>query len=205
MKNLVRESFMENEEKYKKEKVTINVYWANIFVILLLIPTILIFGVPYYLIWKNEILFQVKDIFIRYHVWSALITFLVLIFGIIAHELIHGIVWAKFTKNGFKSIKFGIMWKMITPYCHCKEPLKIQQCMLGAIMPAIILGFIPAILSIVVGNIALLAFGIIFIVSAGGDFCVIYTLRNEKKDTLIEDHPSEVGYYVYRLIEEVEN
>jgi hypothetical protein len=194
---------MENEEKYKKEKVTINVYRANIFGVLFLIPTTLIFGVPYYLMWKNEILFQVKDIFIRYHVWSALIIILVLIFGIIAHELIHGIVWAKFTKNGFKSIKFGIIWKMITPYCHSKEPLKVQQYTLGAIMPAIILGFIPVILSIVVGNIALLAFGIIFILSASGDFYVIYTLRNEKKDTLIEDHPSEVGYYVYRLIEEV--
>jgi len=194
---------MENEEKYKKEKVTINVYWANIFAVLLLIPTIIIFGVPYYLIWKNDILLQVKDLFILYHVWSALIIILVLILGIIAHELIHGIVWAKFTKNGFKSIKFGIMWKMLTPYCHSKEPLKVQQYTLGAIMPAIILGFMPAILSIVVGNIALLAFGIVFIVSASGDFCAVYTLRNEKKDTLIEDHPSEVGYYVYRLIEEV--
>ena len=190
---------MENEEKYKKEKVTINVYLANIFAILLLIPTILIFGVPYYLIWKNDILFQFKG----HHLWSSLIVLLVLILGTIAHELIHGIVWAKFTKNGFKSIKFGIMWKMVTPYCHCKEPLKMKHYTLGAIMPAIILGFIPAILAIVVGNVALLIFGMFFTIAAGGDFLVIYTLRNEKKDTLIEDHPSEVGFYVYRLIDEV--
>ena len=199
---------MENEEKYKKEKVTINVYWANIFAILLLIPTILIFGVSYYLIWKNEILFQVKDFFskdffMRYHFLSSLTIILVLILGIIAHELIHGIVWAKFTKNGFKSIKFGIMWKMITPYCHSKEPLKVKHYTLGAIMPAIILGLIPAILAIIVGNIALLVFGIFFIITASGDFLVIYALRNEKQETLIEDHPSEVGFYVYRLIEEV--
>ena len=193
---------MENEEKYKKEKVTIDVYWANIFAVLLFIPTVLIFGVSYYLIWKNEILFQIKDFFLRHQIWSALIIFLALILGAIAHELIHGMVWAKFTKNGFKSIKFGIMWKMITPYCHSKEPLKVKHYTLGAIMPAIILGLIPAILAIIVGNIALLVFGIFFIITASGDFLVIYALRNEKKDTLIEDHPSEVGFYVYRLIEE---
>jgi len=194
---------MENEEKYKKEKVTIDVYWANIFAVLLLIPTILIFGIPYYFIWKNEVLFQFNDIFIRHHIWSALIMLLVLVLGTVAHELIHGIVWAQFTKNGFKSIKFGIMWKMLTPYCHCKEPLKLQQYTLGGIMPAIILGFIPAILAIVVGNMALLFGGIFFTVAAGGDFCIIYALRNEKKDTLIEDHPSEAGCYVYKLVEEV--
>jgi len=191
---------MENEEMYKKEKVTIDVYWANIFGILLLIPTILIFALPYYLIWKSEIHF--KDS-LNHIFGSFLIVFSALILGTIAHELIHGIIWARFTKDGFKSIKFGIMWKMITPYCHCKVPLKASQYILGAIMPAIILGFIPAILAIIIGNIGLLIFGIFFTIAAGGDFLVINALRKEKKDTLVEDHPSECGFYVYRLVEGV--
>ena len=191
--------FMENEEKYKKEKMTINMYWANIFGILLFIPTILIFGLPFYFMWKSE--FQLENFLPS--AWSSLIGFLALILGIIAHELIHGIMWAKFAKNGFKSIKFGIMWKMITPYCHCKEPLKVSHYLIGSIMPAIILGFIPAILAIIIGNLGLLIFGIIFIVAACGDFLVIYSLRKESKETLVEDHPSEVGFYVYRLVEEV--
>ena len=125
---------MENEEKYKKEKMTINVYWGNVFAILLFIPTILIFGLPFYFIWKDKYHFEEFS-------WSnlsvgplpALIFFVLVILGIIAHELIHGITWAIFTKNGFKSIKFGIMLKMLTPYCHCKEPLKVNQYALGGI------------------------------------------------------------------------
>jgi hypothetical protein len=38
-----------------------------------------------------------------------LVGFIVLIaltIGIILHELIHGITWAKYTKDGFKSIRF---------------------------------------------------------------------------------------------------
>jgi len=188
---------MESEEKYKKEKMTINVYWANIFGILLFFPTILIFGIPFYFMWKGE--FQLENFLPS--AWSSLILILALILGIIAHELIHGIMWAIFAKNGFKSIKFGIMWKMITPYCHCKEPLKVNHYVLGAIMPAIILGFIPAILAIFIGNLGLLILGIIFIDAACGDFLIIYSLRKESKETLVEDHPSEVGFYVYRLVE----
>jgi hypothetical protein len=32
----------------------------------------------------------------------------------IMHELIHGITWAKYTKDGFKSIRFGVLWKFLT-------------------------------------------------------------------------------------------
>jgi hypothetical protein len=46
-----------------------------------------------------------------------LVGFIVLIatIGIILHELIHGITWAKYTKDGFKSIRFGVLWKFLTP------------------------------------------------------------------------------------------
>jgi hypothetical protein len=196
---------MENQEKYKKEKVTIDIIFANIFAFLLLIPTILLFGLPYYLIWQHDI--QFKDLslhsFIENYWIMLLASIFVFIIGTVAHELIHGVVWACYAKSGLKSIKFGVIWKMITPYCHCKEPLKLKQYIIGAIMPAIILGFIPAILALVVGNIALLIFGVFFIIAAGGDFLMIHALRKEKKNTLVEDHPSEAGCYVYRFVEQI--
>ncbi|MGQ0828185.1 MAG: DUF3267 domain-containing protein [Bacteroidota bacterium] len=121
--------------------------------------------------------------------------------GIVLHELIHGIVWSRFTKDGFRSIKFGVLWKMLTPYCHCKEPLKVSQYITGVIMPAIILGVVPAIISIVIGNIGLLVFGIFFTMVAVGDFLIINLLRKENKDSLVLDHPSEAGFFIYRKME----
>lgn len=82
----------------------------------------------------------------------------IVLFGVIVHELIHGITWAIFAKDGFKSIKFGVLWKMITPYCHCKEVLTVRQYSIGGIMPAIILGIIPAIIGIAIGNLWILLF-----------------------------------------------
>ena len=124
----------------------------------------------------------------------------IIMLGIVIHELIHGITWACFAKDGYKSIKFGVLWKMLTPYCPCKEPLNVRQYIIGAFTPAIILGFMPSLIAIIVGNLGLLIFGIFFTMAAGGDFLIINLIRKENKDDLVQDHPSEAGCYIYRKL-----
>ena len=86
----------------------------------------------------------------------------------------------------------------MTPYCHCKEPLKVKHYIIGAITPAIFLGFIPSVLAIVIGNIGILIFGVFFTMAACGDFLVINLIRRGNKDDLVQDHPSEAGCFIYR-------
>ena len=118
--------------------------------------------------------------------------------GVFAHEFIHGITWALFTKDGFKSIKYGILWKMCTPYCNCKELLNKNAYQVGAIKPVIILGCIPLLVAIIFGDKALFLFGVIFISAAAGDLLVIGKLIKEKKSSLVMDNPLEVGWTIYR-------
>jgi hypothetical protein len=123
----------------------------------------------------------------------------VTLLGVVIHEFIHGAIWASFAKRGFKSIKFGFLWKMLTPYCHCKEPLMTKHYLLGAVMPAIVLGILPAIYAILFGNLGFLIIGVFFTIVAAGDFTAVYILRNEKMDNLIQDHPSEGGFFIFRI------
>ena len=193
---------MQELENYKKEKLTIDLVWANKFGILLLIPIGLIFGLPFYLIWKPQLdIKQYLDSAPQEAGLGFLLIFGILIIGIVLHELIHGITWAKFAKKGFKSIKFGVLWKMLTPYCHCKEALNVRQYIIGAITPAIIMGIIPTVIAIVIGNLGLLIFGMFFTMAAGGDFLIINLIRKESSSDLVQDHPSEAGCYIYRRIE----
>jgi len=193
---------MDEFSNYQQQKLTVDLIWANVFAILIIIPILLVFGLPYYFIWLSKLdssglgkfIFQILDS------WNGFYIFGIIIFGLILHELIHGITWAIFAKNGFKSIKFGILWKMLTPYCHCKEPLKIKHYIFGAITPAVILGFLPSILAVILGNFELLLFGILFIMSAGGDFLVINLLWKENSEDIVQDHPSEAGCFIYRKI-----
>lgn len=191
---------MQELKNYNKEKLIINLVWANIFGVLILLPIVLLYGIPYYLLWHSKIDFNnlFDGLGLKEISFSGLYIFGILLFGIIAHELIHGITWSLFTRNGFKSIKFGVLWKMLTPYCHCKEPLRVRQYIIGAVAPAIFLGFVPAVLAIFTGNFGLLVFGIVFTMAAAGDFLIINLLRNENKDDFVQDHPSEAGCYIYR-------
>ena len=194
---------MQELENYRKEKLTIDLVWANVFGILILIPIGLLFGLPFYFIWKPQL--DIKQYLDSAGPLGAglgfLLIFGILILGIVLHELIHGIIWAKFAKEGFKSIKFGVLWEMLTPYCHCKEALTVRQYIIGAIAPAIILGIIPAIIAIMTGNLGLLIFGMLFTMAAGGDFLIINLIRKESSSDLVQDHPSEAGCFIYRKIE----
>ena len=67
---------------------------------------------------------------------------------IVVHELIHGITWAIYAKDGFKSIGFGFSLKAFCPYCTCTEPLKKSAYIVGAMMPTVILGFVPCVVSL---------------------------------------------------------
>ncbi|WP_259179142.1 DUF3267 domain-containing protein [Sphingobacterium sp. BIGb0165] len=187
-------------EQYEKEKLTIDLIWANKISLLLLIPILLVFGLPYYLLWKSEI--NLKSIFENLQLLDSLYIFGIVFFGIVVHELIHGISWSIFAKNGFRSIKFGILWKMFTPYCHCNEPLKVREYIIGAIAPAILLGIVPAIIAIFTGSFGLLIFGMFFTMAASGDFLIINIIRVEKSNDLVQDHPSEAGCYIFRKIGE---
>jgi len=197
---------MRQIENYQKDKLTINVVKVNIYAILMLIPIVVIYGLLYYLIWHNDFSFANSKNFMHdlnsEIIGDLLLIFMVLILGIAAHELIHGITWARFAEKGFKSIKFGVLWKMLTPYCHCKEPLLVKHYIMGTIMPGIILGFIPSILAIIIGHFGLFVFGLFFTVAAGGDFMMINILRKESMNNFVQDHPTKVGCYIYRPLNE---
>ncbi|MCB9034844.1 MAG: DUF3267 domain-containing protein [Chitinophagales bacterium] len=191
---------MQDFSGYKKEQLTIDLAKANVYAIVLIIPIVLVFGLPFYLLWKNNISTDgIKSYLDTLNpILRMLLIVLSIVIGIILHELIHGITWSFFASKGFKSIKFGILWKMLTPYCHCTEPLKVKHYILGAIMPAIILGFIPYIIAIITGNFPLLLFGMFFTMVAVGDFMIINLIRKENVDDYVQDHPSEAGCYIYR-------
>ena len=191
---------MESLSGYVKEERFIDLYKANIFALFLFIPIILLYTLPFYLIWgRNENPFVfIKNILEITSLSSALLGVLVVIIGVVVHELIHGITWSCYTKNGFRSIKFGVLMKMLTPYCHCKEPLRVRQYIIGALMPSIILGIIPIMYAWYSGNIHILLFAIFFTVSAAGDFMIVQLIWREDMRSLVLDHPSEAGCFIYK-------
>ena len=191
---------MDDITGYLKEKRTINVLSANIYSVLIFIFGGIFLFVVYYLLWDQD------DLFDRFKMFFMNLGFFLFVFmnGIVLHELLHGIVFSIYAKKGYKSVKFGVLWEFLTPYCHCKEPLKIREYIIAALAPTVVLGLVPSIISLFTGNIELLLFGILFFAAGAGDLMLVSSILREKESTLIYDLPDEIGYDLYRKIEEVD-
>jgi hypothetical protein len=161
---------------------------VNLIAFVLIIPIIIILLLPYILIWDYETFELGREALMDYFLP-------VLIGGIVIHELLHGITWGYYSSGGMKSIKFGFKWKYLTPYCHCKEPIKVKHYRIGGAMPLIILGILPSLIAIVLGDGFLLSFGLFFTWAAGGDMIALFMLRNLDKEIFVSDHPCKMGFY----------
>jgi hypothetical protein len=105
--------------------------------------------------------------------------------------------WALFAKKPLSVFKLGFQWKSITPYAHCKEPMDIQPYRVGSFAPGLLLGILPWMASLFTGDILLFLFGLLYTIAAGGDFLILWIIRNVKPGTLVEDHPTNAGCYVF--------
>jgi len=124
-------------------------------------------------------------------------TFVGLIALIIIHELVHGSTWKFVTGYPWSAFKYGVLWKVLTPYCHAKIPMTIQPYRIGAMMPLVLTGILPWIIAIVLQNTVLAIISAGMISAAVGDIYIWSTLRGLPDDTLVSDHPSQAGCIVY--------
>lgn len=175
-------------EGYTEQVKTISVLKANLMAFVTAGPIAIICAVTFFMVRKTAgFRFGLSDM-----LWFLLFIFA----SIIVHELIHGATWALFCKNGFKSIHFGIIWKMLTPYCCCEEPLKFRSYLLGGLMPFFVLGLGIFVLSLVSGSLVVLNLALLNILAAGGDLTIALSLLKHR-DAVILDHPSECGFVAF--------
>ena len=175
---------MEVEDKETIE-YTMGFGKANLLTFVFAIAFIPLILLPFGLIWGYETFRIGNDAFMDNFL-------LILAGGIIIHELLHGFTWGYFVPNGMKSIKFRIKW--LTPYCHCKEPMKVKHYKIGAAMPLIIMGIIPTIIGLIIGSGGVMSFGILFTLAAGGDIIILYMLQKLDNNIYVSDHPNKMGF-----------
>src|SRR5688572_2684147 len=128
--------------------------------------------------------------------WNPVVLVLALFLGVVVHEWIHGITWVIFGHKPFSAIKFGFQWKTLTPYAHLKEPVEVNGYRIGAFMPGFILGILTYFLSVLRGDGNLFWFSMVHMAASGGDWLILWLIRNVKAGMQVEDHPTNAGCYV---------
>ena len=164
---------------------------ANVLVLISAGPIAAALGLTYSLRWGIPSLAR--------GVWTLLdpkVFLATVIPGILAHELIHALAWSIAAHRPLSAIRIGIQWRAVSPYAHPKEPMLVGPYRTGAVMPAVCLGFAPAGLAILLGWPLLMAWSLIFMLAAGGDFVVLWLIRHVPADKLVQDHPTRAGCHV---------
>lgn len=155
----------------------------------LLIGTVIIMAVmliPYWFLWgigEFNFLFLIK-LFFGY------------ILFIILHELLHMVGYLLFGKAKFSEVKLGVLWKQLTPYAHCKIPLRIYAYRISVLLPVVLVIF-PLIYAFLVGNDYWFVIGTLMTIGSLGDFIILWLLRNFTTDVYVQDHSSKIGCVVY--------
>ena len=177
---------------YKEKALTIGILQANVGAIIIMLPFVVLTAISYF----NFNSIGTREISLRF----SILLLPILLVLIVLHELIHGLVWGCFAKNHFHSIEFGVIWKALTPYCTCSEPMKKWQYMLGGAMPTLILGAGTAVIAVATSQLLLFYIAELMIFSGGGDFLIILKIllyRTGRKETVYYDHPYECGVVVF--------
>lgn len=187
------------QKGYAEKDLTVGLVHANIMAIVLGLPIILCLAAAFFLCNKgilSEIslspdlpaLIKLTLFFVAFFILAAV------------HELIHGVTWSIFAKKHWRSISFGFIAKYMTPYCSCSEALNKAQYITGVLMPTLLLGVVPAVISIINGSIWLFAMGAVMILVGGGDLTILLKLIQFKagnEDTLYMDHPYQAGVVAF--------
>lgn len=171
------------------QDLTISFLKANLLSLLWVIPISGLYAFLYALKWDLTKLGA--DITLIYnHYWWFLA---LLLAGIVIHELLHGLGWKIFGQKSWGDIRFGVKWRVLTPYAHCMVPMPAWAYRLGILLPGIVLGIIPYIWGVWAGNGWLVTLGFLFTLAAAGDFLMFWIIRKVKSETLLRDHPDRVG------------
>jgi hypothetical protein len=196
--------------RIQDKPITISIAKANLISLAFFFPVTGLFLMPYTFIYGSgalnipNILFHhlqshstSDDIYAALTIfWSKF--FLLVILGVLIHELLHIFTWALFCKKGIRAVSIGFKWDSITPFATCSEPLKINPYRLGIVMPCIILGVLPGLVAIYIQNIFLLIFGIFFTLAATGDLIILWLSKKIKSPALVLDHPSQIGLIILK-------
>ncbi len=171
-----------------KRDLSVSMNRANAFVLFVAIP----FGVLQFFLfeWRHPTPDNTRE-------WNFFFLLFVLILGVIVHELIHGIAWALAGRKPWSSIKFGFQVKTLTPYCHITEPLEVNAYRIGTFMPGLVLGILPYIYSFMSGDTNWFWFSLVHTAAAGGDWLILWLIRDVRAGSLVEDHPTNAGCFVY--------
>jgi hypothetical protein len=180
------------KQESKISEVIVPVKKANALSFLVFFILLATFGLSFATIWGAGKFFAAWRLFFSDYVTLAFS----IIGGMVAHEACPALIWGLFAQKRLSSIHFGFAWRQLAPFVHCSEYLPLQAYRWGVLAPGILLGVVPALLSLFTGGAWLHVISMFMTAGAAGDFYCAHKLTGTPKNAMILDHPEHLGFFI---------
>ncbi|MBT8399572.1 MAG: DUF3267 domain-containing protein [Rhodothermia bacterium] len=169
-----------------------------------IIGTIVIVALPFGVVngWTSLIPPPLGAVFLGDVAIGVLILIGVYTLSIPVHEGLHALGMIV-TGTPASAISFGAKLRQGIVYIHCDRPMSLRSYRFTLLLPVAVTGVLPAVVSVAVGSQWIAVYSALMIVSAVGDMEMVWRLRRLPGETLVRDHPDELGCEI-QLVREVE-
>ena len=116
--------------------------------------------------------------------------------GLVVHELLHGLGFVRFGGGRWKDLKFGVKLRYLAAYATIDSPLTASAYRRTTALPGVVLGIIPLLAGIALGNGWLLLYGYFNVLFAAGDLTILWMVRNVDGSAKVIDHTHRAGCWV---------
>ncbi len=159
--------------------------------------SLFLFIIPFMIAFLLNIFLFNADILLTDKVYfDVLITIAIVVVCLPLHELLHALTAVIVGKTSFKDISFGVNLKQGMLYCHFNKPTKVKYYRVVLLVPVIVTGIIPLIISMVIGNVFLIVAFSLLVSGGAGDFFMYKATFLHNSNDMILDHPKAPAYYI---------
>lgn len=113
------------------------------------------------------------------------------------HEGVHALGFLYFGKVSYRNIRFGILWKFLTPYCHCTVPLPADAFRKAIMLPFWVTSLVTMVPFFISPHFWVGALGGFALGACAGDLLYDAALRKTPGDAWVYDSPDSIGCTVY--------
>jgi hypothetical protein len=117
---------------------------------------------------------------------SVMVFFVV---DVLAHEGLHAAGFKLFLSGRWRdNVYIGVAWRVLTPYCWAKYPVKMSASLFAGLLPVTVLGFGIYALALITGS-GVLCFIALFNIAAGGGDLLYAAMILKNRPQLVYDNP----------------
>ncbi|MCL2096705.1 MAG: hypothetical protein FWH10_07355 [Oscillospiraceae bacterium] len=186
-----------DKDRYYESEKFASVGKINALSFALLMPLYII-GVSVYLLYHDY-----ANIFATFFKATFILEIIILAAGVFvimgAAILAKAVILSAFAPGGFDAVKFKIIKETQKPYCCLTEPVKVRQYRLASVIYILIMGVMPYIISLMVGDFIFVLASFVCVYFTASDIWLVIFLASEKNGSYILDFDGIMLYRIYEI------